>query len=331
MSPSSTYSYYSTENPWDETVNLGYYYQSSGGSIFYASFAFDALTFLALVGFLAWACTIRVSSRALKSIIAALALWMISQLLYVIWEILILSDATVKNYYVIIFMLQDLFGVISTCLLFLAFYQIIHKLLNRLTDTGSPYTAVRIVHWVALGLVSALSIAEWAVYVAVNVYSVEIVSLSYRFYDRFARNYDRLYSARVIVYFIMACEIFMWTIFVTVKAGTQRFVSRTPLFSLIAASLCWFGYNLMYGVYAIVYDLMFSSGALAAEIIESVFQFVFVVGIFLGLLFCISGWYRLDENHAKAPTSVQPHDAQLQVPYPQQPYQQQGPVFHPQP
>ncbi|KAJ5953329.1 hypothetical protein N7454_000225 [Penicillium verhagenii] len=331
MSSSSSYSYH-YKNVWDETVNLGLYY-SYGGSIFYASFAFDCLTFLALIGFLIWACTIRSSTRALKSIIAALTMWMISQLLYIIYEILLLSDEYVKYYYLIIFMLQDLFGVIFTCVLFLAFYQIIHKLLNRLTDNGNPHAAVRIVHWVALGIVSALSLAEFAVYVAVNVYSVEIDSLSYRFYNKFSTSYMKLYSARTIIYFIMAFEIFIWTVFVAVKAGTQRFVSRMPLFSLIAASLCWFGYNLMYGVYAILYDLMYSpgSGAYANELIESVFQFGFVIGIFLGLLFCVSGWYRLDANHEKAPTSVQPYDSQLQVPYPQEPYQQQGPVFHPQP
>jgi len=98
-----------------------------------------------------------------------------------------------------------------------------------------------------------------------------------------------------------------------------------PHFCLIAASLCWFGYNLMWGVVAIQ-DYLASTVTYTADyadIIESVFAFVFVVGIFTGLLLCLTNWFKLDGRHDKAPTSVQhPYDPS-QVFQTWQPQQQQ--------
>lgn len=118
-------------------------------------------------------------------------------------------------------MLQDFFSVIFSCVLFLAFYQTIHLLLDRLTDSGKPYASLRIFHWVLLGLITILSLAEFAVYVAVQYKEVE-TTLTFQLID----GWRKLYSARCIIYFVMAFEIFVWTIFVTVKAGTHRFASR---------------------------------------------------------------------------------------------------------
>lgn len=144
-----------------------------------------------------------------------------AQLLTLIYEILELASAVVKQYYVIDFMLQEFFSVVSSCALFLVFYQTIHLLLDRLTDSGKPYAPLRIIHWVLLGLVTVLSLAEFAVYVAVEYKSVE-ETITYKIID----SWRKLYSARCIIYFVMAFEIFVWTIFVTMKAGTHRFISR---------------------------------------------------------------------------------------------------------
>ncbi|KAJ5913827.1 hypothetical protein N7504_002710 [Penicillium tannophilum] len=317
----SYYSYYENGNPWDETIDLDYrYYTTSYEKIFFATFAFDCLTFLALSSFLAWACTIRPSSQPLKGVITVLVLWICAQLLTLIYEILELASAVVKQYYVIDFMLQELFDVVFSCVLFLVFYQTIHLLLDRLTDSGKPYAPLRIFHWVLLGLVTVLSLAEFAVYVALEYKNVE-GTMTYKFMD----NWRKLYCARCIIYFVMAFEVFVWTIFVTVKAGTHRFTSRMPLFSLIAASLCWFGYNLMWGIVAIRFYLaitvVYTPDYLS--IVESVFAFVFVVGIFTGLLLCLMNWFKLGGGHDKAPTSAQhPYD-NSQVFQTWQPHQQQ--------
>lgn len=101
-----------------------------------------------------------------------------------------------------------------------------------------------------------------------------------------------------------------------------------PHFSLVAASLCWFGYNLMWGVVAIQYylsdDVLYHVPDYLG-LVESVFTFVFVVGIFTGLLLCLMNWYKLDGRHEKAPTSVQhPYDSS-HVFQTWQPHQQQPP------
>ncbi|KAJ5672075.1 hypothetical protein N7507_001202 [Penicillium longicatenatum] len=320
------YSYYSYhhENLWDETTDLNYrWFADSYQRIFLAAFAFDCLTFLALITFLVWACTIRPSNQPLKGVIAALVMWICFELLSLIYEILELAAAEVKQYYVIIFMLVELFFVIFSCVLFLVFYQTIHMLLDRLTDSGKPYAPLRIIHWAILGLVAVLSLAEFAVNVALYYKDVE-QTLTYTFIE----NKRKLYSALCIIYFIMAFEILVWTIFVTVKAGTHRFASRMPLFSLIAASVCWFGYTLMWGIVAIRYYLAITVVTNTADylaIVESVFGFVFVVGIFTGLLLCLMNWFKLGGDHDKAPNSVQhPYDSN-QVFQTWQPYQQQQP------
>ncbi|KAJ5537183.1 hypothetical protein N7513_010369 [Penicillium frequentans] len=317
----SYYNYYENDNPWDETTNLDYrWFTRSFEKIFFASFAFDCLTFLALSSFLAWACTIRPSSQPLKGAIIVLVLWICAQLLSIIYEILELASAVVKQYYVIDFMLAEFFSVVSSCVLFLVFYQTIHLLLDRLTDSGKPYAPLPIIHWVLLGLVTVLSLAEFAVYVAIEYKSVE-ETITYKILD----SWRKLYSARCIIYFVMAFEIFVWTIFVTVKAGTHRFTSRMPLFSLIAASLCWFGYNLMWGIVAIrsYLTITVAYGPEYLSIIESVFTLVFVVGIFTGLLLCLMNWFKLGGDHDKPSTSAQhPYD-NSQMFQTWQPHQQQ--------
>lgn len=118
-------------------------------------------------------------------------------------------------------MLQELFDVVFSCVVFLVFYQTIHLLLDRLTDSGKPYARLRIMHWVVLGLLAVLSLAEFAVYVAVEYKDVEM-TLTYELIE----SWRKLYSARYIIYFVLAFEIFVWSIFVTKKTGTHRFVSR---------------------------------------------------------------------------------------------------------
>ncbi|KAJ5760264.1 hypothetical protein N7520_007420 [Penicillium odoratum] len=305
---------YSYENAWDETTELTYkHFPQSYQKLFFSNFAFDCLTFLALTSFLVWACAIRPSNQILKGVIAALVMWMVTQLTDIIYEILVLASAVVKQYYVIDFILEDLFEVIFSCILFLVFYQIIHELLDRLTDSGKPYAPLRVIHWIVVSILAILSLAEFAVYV---VFEYEIVedTLTLSFYN----DWRKLYGVRCLIYFIVAFEIFAWTVFVAVK-GKHRFGSRTPLFALLLGSLSWFGYSLMLGVVTIRYYLMPSTYAYIDEpeylgVITSVFAFVFVIGIFTGVLLCLMNWFKLAGGQISAPLSTSVHYPPAQYP-----------------
>ncbi|KAJ5647742.1 hypothetical protein N7490_004114 [Penicillium lividum] len=319
---------YSYENAWDETTDLSYKdYPQSYQKLFFANFAFNCLTFLALTTFLVWACAIRPSNQPLKGVIAALVMWMVTQLTAIIYEILVLASTVVKQYYVIDFILEDLFEVIFNCILFLVFYQIIHELLDRLTDSGKPYAPLRVIHWIVVSILAILSLAEFAVYVVFEYRIVED-TLTLSFYN----DWRKFYGVRCLIYFVVAFEIFAWSVFVAVK-GKHRFGSRTPLFALILGSLSWFGCSLMHGVVAIRYYLMPSKYAYIDQpeylgVITSVFEFVFVIGIFTGVLFCLMNWVELGGGQvlAPVPTSAQYPPAQyppVQYPPVQYPYETQ--------
>lgn len=144
-----------------------------------------------------------------------------AQGLQVIVDILYLAVVVVKQSWIITYILSYIFGIVSYCLLFAVFYMIIHKFLDRLTDSGKPYAAVTAIHWVIVGLVTAISIADFGLYTALTVKEVESdLTLE------IVKNQPKVFVARCIIYFIVSLEIFAWTIFIAVKAGTHRFVSR---------------------------------------------------------------------------------------------------------
>jgi hypothetical protein len=141
--------------------------------------------------------------------------------LIIIEESFFLAETTVTNYYLIDAFLYVFFLLISECMLIFVFYNIIHKLLDRLTDSGRPYAAVVIIHWIFLAIAVALAVASWALYVA-----YEVTSVQDSFPYRLGRIYRKVESARAIFYWIVSLEILAWSIFATVKAGSHRFVSR---------------------------------------------------------------------------------------------------------
>lgn len=123
-------------------------------------------------------------------------------------------------------MLYDFFGILSSCLVFYVFYNLIHGLLDRLTDAGRPYAWVSTVHWILLGLVSALSIVAWALFVAFEVLQV---SDGYNVSYKVTNAYIKVDSARSIVYWVLSLEILAWAIFVIAKAGSHRFNSKVSV------------------------------------------------------------------------------------------------------
>ncbi|KAJ5256956.1 hypothetical protein N7478_013060 [Penicillium angulare] len=321
--PRYYYNYYDNPNPWNEEVLVSYeqiIYQKT----FFVEVAFDCLILLALFSFAIWACTIRNGSGPQRATIVVLVMFLISQSLQVIADILYLAIVWVKQSYVIAYILNYVFGLASYSLLFAVFYMIIHRSLDRLTDSGKPDTAVKVVHWVIVGIVTAVSIADFGLYTAVTVKQVES-DLTYEL----VKSQRNLYAARCIIYFIVSFEILAWSIFVAVKARTSQFVSKTPVHWIVASSLCWFGYNIMYAIVAIRYQLNYSVYRIVPSylgIIEVVFQFVFIVGIFTGILLSIMNWHKFGGGEVYGPAPVQyPYNAtQGAYQHPQQGYQHQS-------
>lgn len=144
-----------------------------------------------------------------------------AMVLIIIEESFFLAGVTVTQYYIIDLFLYDLFLMFSECMLIFVFYNIIHKLLDHLTDSGRPYAAVVIIHWLALAFAVALALASWALYVG---YQVALVQRSSVY--NLGAIYNKLASAQAIYFWVISVEILAWSIFATVKAGSHRFVSR---------------------------------------------------------------------------------------------------------
>lgn len=123
-------------------------------------------------------------------------------------------------YYLITLMLTSFFNFLGICLTFYVFWSLIHRMLGRLTDSGKPYAAVTIVHWILQGLIAVLSLADWALYVAYLAGTVTNYS------TKLGQEWIRLESALYIIYFVLSIEVLAWSIFVVVKAGNHRFVSK---------------------------------------------------------------------------------------------------------
>lgn len=143
----------------------------------------------------------------------------------VVYDVFFLARATLTEYYRIEIMILNFFQDIHFCLLFLVFYKLIDGVLDRLTDTGRPYASVAYIHWVALGIVFALAIADWSMDVAYQVFDVNQTSSDLFFvYEKFA-------GAVNVVYWAVSLEIVAWTIFILVK-GSHRFKSKVSFVGL---------------------------------------------------------------------------------------------------
>ncbi|KAJ6024195.1 hypothetical protein N7540_004992 [Penicillium herquei] len=321
------YNYYSYENtnPWNEETELSYHYYANE-KLYFVQVAFDCLVLLALLTFAVWACTIRPAISPLRGTIAALTIWLIAQVLEVIIDIFYLANATVKETYHIAYILSYLFSMVGYWLVFMVFYIIIHKLLDRLTDSGRPYAILNAFHWVVLAIVAVISLADFGIYTALTVKEVEETTTV-----KLIKDSNKIYTARTIIYFIVSLEIFAWGIYVALKAGAHRFTSKMPVFAVITGSLCWFGYNLMFAIVAMKYylgNVFYIYVPVYLPVLEDVLQFIFVIGIFSGILLSMMNWYKLDghsyQNKPQVATSAQyPYNSAAPGPYPPQLFQQQ--------
>jgi hypothetical protein len=138
----------------------------------------------------------------------------------IVWEALTIAGTEVTMYYLIDLMLVSFFNLLGICLTFYVFWSLLHRMLGRLTDSGQPYKAVTILHWTLQGLIVMLSLADWALYVA---YTASTVT-SYN--SKLGNPWIRLESALYIIFWLLSIEVLACSIFVVVKAGNHRFVSR---------------------------------------------------------------------------------------------------------
>ncbi|KAJ6129078.1 hypothetical protein N7512_001858 [Penicillium capsulatum] len=297
-------------------------------SNFTAGFAFDVLTVVALIAFIVWACTIRDHRGQLKGVLGTLFSWLAAVVLLMIPKIFYLADATVTYYYLIDLMLNQFFGLLTDSLLVFVFYNLIHGLLDRLTDSGKPYAPVKIVHWVTLGLLSILSVADWGLYVA---QWVEMVNRQSN-WIYLQENWTKLDGARSIILWLIALEVLAWAIFVAVKAGSHRFASKIPSIALIVGSIFWFALTLMYMVISIRYNLerRYRTPWYIGTA-KSICQFFFCIGTMGGILLCCMKWSKLGSEGEKPPTIPSGGPGQPYPTYPTwQAYPQQYAPYPPQ-
>ncbi|KAJ5102194.1 hypothetical protein NUU61_004416 [Penicillium alfredii] len=316
---------YDSDSPWDDEVYFSLRYAwASQKSLLIAEFVFYVLSLIAFLVFLVWACLLRSNRVPRKGLLLALFFSLLTEIMNLIYPIFYFADAHVKQYHVIVSFLDMFFSMVSFCLTFYVFWSLVHRFLERLTDSGRPYAAVNIVHWALLGLTVLLSIAEWGLYVAFRVRDVQdgySIGLVY--------HYTRLDAARFIIFWLFSLEILAWSIFVIVKAGSHRFQSKMPVLAFIVGCIFWFALNLMYIVIAIRYILdtrhlmpRYTTTA------RSVVEFFFNVAMFVAVLFCCSNWRKLGDELDKPlqqPQPVAPAAQFQQFPYgsaPYQPYQQ---------
>lgn len=140
--------------------------------------------------------------------------------------ILSIVEATVKESYVVISILNLIFYLITFLLGFFVFWYLVHKLLERVTETSSSNISrmVAMAHWVILVIFVAIAIAECAVYIA---------SVAENFIDSYASwlltyDFNNVSSALTILFWVASIEILCWYIFIAVKAGTEKRVCICP-------------------------------------------------------------------------------------------------------
>lgn len=144
-------------------------------------------------------------------------------------------NVELTEYFRIDLILYDFFDLFSSCLVFFVFYNLIHGLLDRLTDAGKPYAVVSAVHWVVLGVVSMLSIAAWGLYIAFEVLEV---TKGYTSSNNVIMADIKVGSVQAIVYWLISLEILAWPLFVVTKAGFYRFTSKVSLNYCFSITRC---------------------------------------------------------------------------------------------
>jgi len=131
--------------------------------------------------------------------------------------------ATVQQSYVIVSMLNQIFYLIAVMLGFYIFWTLIQKLLERLAEDkpSKAFAPVAIAHWILLGILSVLSAAECALYIAFVVKGINVGEA----YMKLAFEYNKVSAVLSILCWIASMEVFGWIIFVFGSVVPDRRVS----------------------------------------------------------------------------------------------------------
>lgn len=135
-------------------------------------------------------------------------------------------------------MLNQIFYLLAAMLGFYIFWHVIQKLLERVAETNpsKAFAPLAIVHWVLLGIMSAIAAAECAMYIAFVVRSIDDSSGSLLL----AYEYNALSAALSIICWVASLEILGWVVFVSTKAGGDKKVLSsisTPYYHYMRANM----------------------------------------------------------------------------------------------
>ncbi|EAW14554.1 uncharacterized protein ACLA_075940 [Aspergillus clavatus NRRL 1] len=287
---------------WNEDITLSVDGVYESRSYYIAQLVFEFLTFAALLCFFVGTFAIR-QPRALPQWLPKQAL-VTSIVIYILlsWEMLLipqmffhLCEVTVKRSYVVMSLLQTAFWMIGFWLLFYVFYRIIQAYLDRIANGGKRFHPVLIVHWILLGGLGIVLIANWGMYVTMIVKQNSLYSrLSREFYMR----YNQVSEARIILSWIMSLEVLAWTMFIIAKS---RFSSKSGSNALALGSFFLFVQSLESMIVTIMYSMEYHSPPLYLNLASAVVSFICIVGIYSGILFCCTQWCKACQFYSQEP------------------------------
>lgn len=127
-------------------------------------------------------------------------------------------EVTVKQSWVVMLMIQRIFYLVAFLFLFYAFYQIIQTYLKRIANGAKAFTAVTFVHWAVLAILTALSITDFSMYIALQVMFVNSDSGVFDL----SSHYAKVTGSRSILYWVASLEILLWAAFISTKSNILR-------------------------------------------------------------------------------------------------------------
>lgn len=320
------------QSPWQQKVQVtAYGFDEAYPKVW---LVFEALCLAALLGFLMWSCFIRQprgdpkKPLPIKTVIASILSYAMQVLLLskvicvltansarmmnIITLFLGIFKANVQQSYVIVSMLNQIFYLIAVMLGFYIFWKLIQKLLERLAEDkpSKAFAPVAIAHWVLLGILSALSAAECALYIAFVVKGINVGER----YMKLAYEYNKVSAALSILCWLASLEAFCWIIFVFVSSAPDRRVrlyiscsinemltKQAGLVPLSVGSFFFFLINFVLAILQIIYVLEQNMAPEYLDATRTIIEFFCTLGIYAGVLLCFRKWHHV---HISPPQKI---------------------------
>lgn len=135
---------------------------------------------------------------------------------YFAYCIVELEVTEIKKYYIITSLLSPLFDMATWCTMFYVFYTIIDIFRGRFKSANTRVSStVKYVHWVIVGLFAALLVVDWSWLIAETN---DIVHDEFSFVRKF-HIYEKIDSARCILYWLGALEVLGWAFYLGLKTS----------------------------------------------------------------------------------------------------------------